>query len=189
MDVAPSNTVNTVRLYGLFDGLRRNTTSCLEPQLESTAIFSLTLDQYHEICHLHLSQTRRLPVSAHTTVYLGQIISCSPGSRFEDSDLIAYPHECYLSDWGWDLDGYRMSNGWTRYVLHVRNNLYLTQTVSERDSFHACDVLSGELISREIHFHHLTTWLVQANHIFHRVQIKSNRENCGTFLSYLWFFR
>ncbi|KAJ7142440.1 hypothetical protein C8R44DRAFT_192933 [Mycena epipterygia] len=51
-----------------------------------------------------------------------------------------------------------MSNGWTR--------------------FQACNVLPGELISREIHFDHFTTWLVQANHIFHRVQIKSNRENC-----------
>jgi hypothetical protein len=91
------------------------------PSLEATALDSLTLEEYHEICYQQLSQYQSGSVYNPITVNLGAVVSCSSGNRIEDLIEIAFllrtnssPNRSrwHTVDCDWGVD---MENGWTRY--------------------------------------------------------------------------
>ncbi|KAJ6580626.1 hypothetical protein B0H19DRAFT_483050 [Mycena capillaripes] len=140
----------------------------LDAPTQDRAIEFLTLDNYHRICWLDISQSREFYCgSACTPLKLGAIISCSSENRFEDSVEIALLQDARASIHGplWPVNTREMmEDGWIRY-----NSDEISDTTFSFDIF-----LSG------------TLWLSQANHIFNRLQITSNFENY-VFVEYIVF--
>ncbi|KAF7366842.1 hypothetical protein MSAN_00942700 [Mycena sanguinolenta] len=115
--------------------------------------------QYHRICYWNLGQHQRFDLPASTIVNIGAVFRCS-GRPLENSDEIAFfpsAEAPYLGSWATFRGGGAreiMPNGWTRFQSRdvINSTLHLS-----------CSMLSDR-----------NTWLSQANHIFHRLQIVSN---------------
>jgi hypothetical protein len=79
---------------------------------------SLTIEDYHNICFVHLSQFRTISISPSTAVNLGAIISCSSGHPLEDPIEIAYPPYVDPDVWDWqtseEMEEVVMEDGWTQ---------------------------------------------------------------------------
>jgi hypothetical protein len=86
---------------------------------EAIPIDSLTLEQYHRICHWDLSRYRTFDCPASTTVNLNAIIACASGDYLEDLVKIALlsDTEVYLDNWitAAGTTGEVVERGWTRY--------------------------------------------------------------------------
>ncbi|KAJ6561654.1 hypothetical protein B0H19DRAFT_1259317 [Mycena capillaripes] len=123
---------------------------------EAMAINFLTLDQYHDICFLHVSQHRHFYASASTTLNLGAVIFCSSGDQLNDSVEIVFLLEAEVSH-GRSAGGEMMENGWTR--------LHPTEVVAARFMIYLYRPRAD------------ASWLSQANHVFNRLQITSHFED------------
>ncbi|KAJ7725783.1 hypothetical protein B0H16DRAFT_1593762 [Mycena metata] len=89
----------------------RTILSPLEPRPDSEIIASMSVDNYHQICRLYLSQD----------VKLG-IYHCTSGTKFNDTVEIASCPECAPNDSDWLTErSSTTQNGWTRCAaLHYR---------------------------------------------------------------------
>jgi hypothetical protein len=87
------------------------------------AIDTLSLEQYHALCHGHLSRTRSITVPTDATVDLGTVFVCSSGDQLQDwVDIVSWSHlEPRQTDW--NGDGEAMDNGWTRYVFFLEGGI------------------------------------------------------------------
>jgi hypothetical protein len=87
--------------------------------MELMVVESLTMQNYHDICFLNLSQYRTISISTSTIVNLGAIISCSPGFPLKDPVEIAYTPNVRPRVFGWltseGVEGVVMEDSWTRY--------------------------------------------------------------------------
>ncbi|KAF7340623.1 hypothetical protein MSAN_02134100 [Mycena sanguinolenta] len=130
----------------------------------TTFIDSLTLEQYHCICNYNLVQYRHFDLSASTTVSPGAVYRRS-NDQVEDWVEIAFLPSVeapILLNWmtsGGDT-GEIMPNGGTRF----RSGDVINST-----SYLQFGMSAG-----------WDTWLTQANHIFHRLNIMSNFDDYGT---------
>ncbi|KAJ7147417.1 hypothetical protein C8R43DRAFT_1010652 [Mycena crocata] len=137
-----------------------------QPNPEAMATSSLSFDEYHSICDWHLSQWLDVPISSQTVVKLRSVISWSASTRLGKPVEVAFLSEPEASrariEPVWKLLGGRetaseitVESGWTRH--------------------NACDIggrtfVQGLTATCE-------SWLSQANHIFSRLQIKSDCED------------
>jgi hypothetical protein len=84
-------------------------------------IESLTVEEYHNICFLNLSQFRTISISISTTVNLGAIIACSSNYPLEGPIEIAYTPNVDSHIPGWQTsegaNGAVMEDGWTWYFI------------------------------------------------------------------------
>ncbi|KAJ7679414.1 hypothetical protein DFH06DRAFT_510532 [Mycena polygramma] len=142
-------------------------TSLNAPGMESMAVNSLTLDQYHRICWFNLTQHRNTPISPAITMDLSAVLCWPSGSQFQDSVQIASIPDAEIPPDSWQCSwtkgavmGDVMENGWTRY--HCSDAL-LTETFTLNQS----------------RVYNCSSWLCQANYVFTRLQITSNLENYG----------
>ncbi|KAF7377104.1 hypothetical protein MSAN_00129400 [Mycena sanguinolenta] len=128
----------------------------------ATVIDTLTLEQYHHICGWNLRRDESFSVPLSATVNLGAVFSNSFGHFSEDSGEIAalLNVEQHSGSWQVDVEAFAktvMKNGWTR-------------------------IQSGDVFNTDIFFTiwvdmDMNAWLSQANHIFHRLRIRSNFED------------
>ncbi|KAJ6566328.1 hypothetical protein B0H19DRAFT_709190 [Mycena capillaripes] len=126
-------------------------------------IENLTLRNYHEICALHLHHFRGTTISTPIHVNLGTVVLWPSTNRFEDSVAIAFSPNAKTYPQQWEATGRapgeRTENGWTR--------------------FSTSDVFDSTLTLRcFLDFFERESWLIQANHIFSRLQMTSNFEDC-----------
>jgi hypothetical protein len=84
---------------------------------------SLTMEHYHDICFLNLSQFRTITISTSTTANLGVIVACSSDYPLEDPVKIEYAPNVDAHFYSWQTsDGMRgvaMKDGWTRYFISI----------------------------------------------------------------------
>ncbi|KAJ7031845.1 hypothetical protein C8F04DRAFT_1185548 [Mycena alexandri] len=81
-------------------------TSLDAPNQVMTAIDSLTLELYHEICYWDLSQSRSVSISTPVTLNLGAVISCTSGKKLEDLvETASLPNVAVDSPLGWNMVG------------------------------------------------------------------------------------
>ncbi|KAF7340628.1 hypothetical protein MSAN_02134700 [Mycena sanguinolenta] len=140
--------------------------SALHTEANDIVMDSLTLDQYHQTCWIHLRQHRHFDLSASTTVNPGVVFRCS-SDPLEDPVEIAFlpsAEAVHLGNW-MTLEGGTgevMPNGWTRFQSGdvFNNTLSILLYLYPRSNCEA--------------------WLSQANHIFHCLNITSNFEDYGT---------
>jgi hypothetical protein len=77
-------------------------------------IDSLTLAQYHEICHWNLSQTQTITISTNATVNLGGVFTCSSDDQLQDwVEIASLSAEVWWIGWN-GAEREVMDNGWTR---------------------------------------------------------------------------
>ncbi|KAF7337011.1 hypothetical protein MVEN_02137700 [Mycena venus] len=136
------------------------------PGQDAQIIEFLTLNQYHDICHGDLRQSRCISILSPVTVNLGAVISCSPGDQLDDLGEIAClpvyaERSAYAYRWS-TLDTSRVNVG------EVMD-----------DSWTRC--ASGDLPFSKMGLWASAPctgfWLSQANHIFSHLQILSNHQN------------
>ncbi|KAJ7160349.1 hypothetical protein C8R46DRAFT_367605 [Mycena filopes] len=133
---------------------------------EATAIESLSLRQYHEICDLHFAQDHVDFIPTTATVTPG-VMSSWPKIAWGDSlGIASLPSADFYIREDWSLSfsdltlgADLMGNGWMRCRSHD---------------------FSGNLpneIVLNVHGPDRTTWLSQANHIFSSLSISSNLDD------------
>ncbi|KAF7328500.1 hypothetical protein MVEN_02537000 [Mycena venus] len=128
------------------------------PDMEAMVIRSLTLEGYHNICWLNLSELHRFTtVSLSTIVNIGAVISNQHKGHIEIAsclDATARVHR-----WGFKGGaGGITAEGWTRLKSGDVLNSTIQITGSDQKGAMAL------------------TWLCQSNHIFSRLRITSNLE-------------
>jgi hypothetical protein len=92
------------------------------PSLEATALDSLTLAEFHEVCYWQFSRFQSASIcNLNNTVNVGAVISCSSGNGLEDLVEIVFLLRI-KSNLGvpcWNTapcaEGDTMEDGWTRY--------------------------------------------------------------------------
>lgn len=88
---------------------------------EPKIVSFLTLEQYHEICYLHLAKRRHLYFSAEITVTTGAIICYSLCSQLKSFFGISFLPRIDGGGDGWrtypDGAGEIMLDGWIRYFI------------------------------------------------------------------------
>jgi hypothetical protein len=157
------------------------------PSLESAALDSLTLAEYHEICYWEFSVDRDVLVYNPITVDIGAVFSCSSGNRLEDLVEIAFllqiDSSFVIPRWYTAGLGVVMENGWTRYdISPPLASSNIVQSVSLRSS----DAVAKTAISLSVWHLDPNYWLSQANHIFKHLGISSNFEDYGTRFTASW---
>ncbi|KAJ7300934.1 hypothetical protein DFH08DRAFT_122002 [Mycena albidolilacea] len=129
---------------------------------ELMVVESLTMEEYHDICFLNLSQFRKISIFTSTTVNLGAIIACSSGDPLEGPVEIAYTPNVDFCTPRWQTtkgaERVVMENGWARFKFNdVFNDMF------KLDIWYTSS---------------WGPWLSQANHIFQRLRIMSNFDDC-----------
>ncbi|KAJ6528883.1 hypothetical protein B0H19DRAFT_533185 [Mycena capillaripes] len=126
------------------------------PNTEAKIIESLTLEEYHHICHWFLGHVRFVRTSTPTALNLGTVICCPSKNWPEDSVEIAWlpNRKSYSGSW----------NTPPGVAIQITEDCWIRLNSS--------DVLNT-IVSLLI-FVHPQSWLSQAYHIFSCLQITSN---------------
>jgi hypothetical protein len=82
------------------------------PGPETVVIDSLTLYQYHGICHWNLSHRRIVSISPDVTVNLGAVIACASGDQLQGWVEVASLTDVDCHWYG--AEGEVMKDGWIR---------------------------------------------------------------------------
>ncbi|KAJ6525945.1 hypothetical protein B0H19DRAFT_581028 [Mycena capillaripes] len=130
------------------------------PITETMIIESLGPGYYHEICCYDLSQYQRIPISTHTVMNIGAVVSRPSSNRLQDLVAIAWLPNAEVVSY-WEISRERSEttkDGWTR--------------------FNSGDVF-GSTINLVICLKEPWYWLSQANYIFTRGHITSRVEDYG----------
>jgi hypothetical protein len=118
VDLIPANSTHLWNADGMEISPLPGITPLEALNQEVIAIDSLTLEQYHKICHWDLSR-RNIHCSTSATANPNSIIVCPSGDQLEDFVEIALLRdgELYMSDWRTPerVTGEVMKGGWTRY--------------------------------------------------------------------------
>lgn len=139
------------------------------PNMDVVVIDSLTLEQYHEICHWSLCRYRRLSISTPITVKLGAVVRCFSREKLEYGG-VSSP----LGDrrGGGIRDRERLDAVLSlNYSVSATEAIYLSSFRS-RDVFHSIIRLLRRGWRTEPR-------LSLANHIFSRLKISSSFEDYG----------
>ncbi|KAJ7467694.1 hypothetical protein FB451DRAFT_1259136 [Mycena latifolia] len=128
--------------------------SCFDPQPESRIFASLSLDAFHSACFNYFCQEHLWMSAPDAIVRLGSVIRFGlPGLQSEE--LAEAPTMSVgVIDW-WKRSGTVLENGWIRI-----DSWNMEQTMIRSVG---CNP---------------TPWITQANHIFSRLRITSNHEQC-----------
>jgi hypothetical protein len=88
---------------------------------ELMVVESLTMEEYHNICFLNLSEFRTISIPTPMAVKLDAIISCSSSHPLEDPVEMAYTPNVDTGVDGWQTfegaEGVVMKDGWTQYFI------------------------------------------------------------------------
>lgn len=145
-------------------------------------IDSLELGEYHDVCYWNLSHRQTFPVSVQAELHLGAVVYSPSGSELDGLDEIAFLPDANpdIGSWyGVEADRDTMKDGWTRCIFHSCLNLSLANQV-ECGSYNSAQIFRHTISSRiYLEYDDHLAWLSQANHIFHRLQIKSNYKDYG----------
>jgi hypothetical protein len=119
-ELIPSNTPQPY-LYNYPAGISRSHKISSISDTQLLVFESLTTEEYHNICGIHLSQFRIISISTSTTVKPGTVVSWFPGHPLKDLVEIAYAPNVDAHYYSWQTsDGVRgvaMEDGWTRYFI------------------------------------------------------------------------
>ncbi|KAJ6549765.1 hypothetical protein B0H19DRAFT_1378597 [Mycena capillaripes] len=119
---------------------------------DSMIIKALPLMVYHDICSINLNHHRLVSIPTHTSVQPGSVIRCSPSSQHPDCiEIASLPEFVGIFPWN-DSDEFK-EDEWTRDVFNT--TIKLRAYVEQKSE----------------------TWLTQANNIFGRLGITSNRKD------------
>jgi hypothetical protein len=89
-------------LIGLsLSNLRPSRTSLLEPPEASETMALLSLQEYHNICFVHLSRLQIFLIPAYVTVNLGSIRRFTEPEYASSSEIASIPN-CGFLDFGWE---------------------------------------------------------------------------------------
>ncbi|KAJ7660258.1 hypothetical protein DFH06DRAFT_392842 [Mycena polygramma] len=136
----------------------------LRPPEDLEIAASMSLEDYHEICHWHLCQFHQFPIYTTTTVNLGSIRRLS-GAKYRNSFEIAISHEVEIEDFGWAI-----LDPWMGEERYIRQE----GIVVMENAWMRCDVYPQ--YRRRICTSPVQpwSWLAQANHIVDRLGISYN---------------
>ncbi|KAJ6619647.1 hypothetical protein B0H10DRAFT_2025491 [Mycena sp. CBHHK59/15] len=149
--------------------------SLLEPPGNSAIIPALSLHEYHAICYFHLGWWCRFSTSKNVAVRLGSVrhFHCP---EYEDSFEIAYLPDCAAGDVAWSIRAPLVEDHWIPINCNHEGTSMMENGWLRVNSDDVADVYRRQLYS-DYNTRSWPSWLVQANHIFHSLDIASNVEN------------
>jgi hypothetical protein len=89
--------------------------SLFELSNDSEMIASISLQDFHDVCYLHLFRLHRISVPPNVPVTLGPIRRFCGSLRYEDSSEIAVFPDSGVCDEGWSMRGPVVEDSWNVY--------------------------------------------------------------------------
>ncbi|KAJ6553213.1 hypothetical protein B0H19DRAFT_1377830 [Mycena capillaripes] len=134
---------------------------------------SISLQDYHDVCYLHLFRTHRASISPHVSVTIGPVrVFCGP--QYGDSSEIAVSPDCGVCDGGWLVAGPGVERSWNPYQSsHSLHALVMENGWIRVNSADVALEYRRRIEPDGLRFL-WSSWLAQANHIFDRLDITSN---------------
>ncbi|KAJ7037217.1 hypothetical protein C8F04DRAFT_1331610 [Mycena alexandri] len=174
-----------LELSPIESGIGPSDVSLFQLPEDSELIPSISLQAYHNACYFHLAQLHYFPISTNVSVKLASIRHFT-GAEYENSSEFAFMSECGIDDRSWSTEDHMIDQMWNRLngdeegTSILENGWIRVNSANVVDGYRRrvyADALSCE------------PWLVQANHIFNALGVRSNFHEyalVGSIQYHLW---